>query len=268
MVSRNKNIFTIIVIWSILNVLSYGCDSSTDPIDSKQYVYGYAYLDSSITCSGMLVRIIQTNDSTYTDSNGKYKLFIQEPDTYTVVVSIEGYEPSFAIFSISEIQKYRISDLILNRSPCLSLDSIPPGYPLRVNFWSDDSYTIPVDRYIIGSTLYISAVEYYMPPYVTCASVQNDYDQDLIIVSSIGDKEKIPVHRILGSVPSQWRFAYLIESRGSQLPTSYDGIIEVEPSGGQIIAMYQSWWLRRYVCGSIDILPATLIDRGGADKIR
>ena len=224
----------------------------------KPSIFGYAFLDDKENHEGILIRLIQTGDSTYTNVNGRYQFSQIAPDTYTVVATYEEYEPAFAITYFTGIHNYKIQDLQLIRLSCTPKDSLPSGYPLGVRFCKDISFVESATSYFAGDTLFISAWEYYLPPLQKNNEGTYTDTYDVLLISSLGDKEVKHVDRYLGSIPEIWRFGYIIGSSPLMMPKNYNGIMEIEPSGGWVIAMYQSYWLKKYVCKSIDMLTKIL----------
>lgn len=239
----------------ILAISSCADEKCTNPPNERAYIYGYAYLDGAETYSDILVRIIQTGDSTYTDVSGRYQFSLQSPDTYTVVASYPEYSPSFTVIHLIDNQPYQGSDLELYLLGCYPRDSLPDGYPLGVSFTEDISFAWNPDYYFIGDSLFIVGFEYFQPPFSSVIKKINNHDFDLIVISSLGDIEKTPVFRQLGSIPEVWQYGYIVGSALSTIPSPYNGIIEIEPSGGCVIAMYHSYWLKMYVCNSIGMVP-------------
>lgn len=74
-----SNHLLFIVLFTLV-ILFYHCEKGVEP-DNEKCIYGYVYLDSTETVEDILVRIIQTSDSAYTNRYGKYKFSSLEPDT-------------------------------------------------------------------------------------------------------------------------------------------------------------------------------------------
>ena len=109
-----------------------------------------------------------------------------------------------------------------------------------------------------GDSIFVVGFEYFQPPLLNCIDETSNHDFDLILISSLGDKEKMPICQNLGSVTEVWRYGYIIESAESTIPQPYNGVIEIEPTGGRVIAMYHSYWLNRYICKSIDVISGRI----------
>jgi hypothetical protein len=246
---------TIVLCLLFLIFLSCENEKSTNPDNEVPYIYGSVILDGSQTHDSVLVRIIQTCDSTHSSTDGTYEFTSLSPGTYTVTASYPEYSPAFETIHFTGTRSCHVPDLILHALHCYPRDSLPEGYPLGVNFKEDISFTWSPDFYVTGDSIFVVGFEYFMPPFVNYMDESNNHDFDLILTSSMGDREKTPIYRNLGSVPEVWRYAYLIESAESTSPQSYNGVIEIEPTGGWIIAMYHSYWLKRYICKSIEVIP-------------
>ena len=247
----------IIVIFSVS--ICIGCSENDDlssPRRLEPCIFGYAFLDNAETHEGIFIRIIQTGDSTFTNANGRYQFSQLEPDTYTVVATYDEYEPAFAIIYFAGIHNYKIQDLQLSRLSCTPKDSLPYGYPLGVRFCEDISFVESATSYFAGDSLFISAWEYYLPPFQKINETTYTDTYDVLLISSLGDKEVKHVDRYLGSIPEIWRFGYIIDSSPLTKPKNYNGVIEIEPSGGWVIAMYQSYWLKKFICKSIEMNPS------------
>lgn len=100
--------------------------------------------------------------------------------------------------------------------------------------------------------MFVVGFEYYLPPLKYSIRLVADDYFDLVVISSLGDMEKVPIYEVLGSIPEIARVGYIVRSRGAAIPTRSNGVVEIEPSGGWVTAMYHSHWLGRYVCRSIE----------------
>ena len=236
-------------------ILSCSTNDVTKPSEQEFYIYGYVFFDSTETTEGILVRLIQSGDSTYTDASGEFRFYNQQPDTYTVVANDDGYDPSFAVVYYSGNRMCKAPDLELSPMHCTPKDSLPDGYPLGVRFCADISFTVPASLYNIGDSLFIAAWEYYLPPLVNFREGSLADVGDVQVISSLGDKEITHIDRVLGSIPEVWRFGYIIDSAASSMPILNNGVIEVETTGGWIIVKYESYWMKVFVCNSIVVVP-------------
>ena len=240
---------------SCLGILVGSClEDGTVCLDRRgATLSGTVYLDSSRTQKGVLVRLIQTSDSTFTDARGHYSFPLKRRSDLTIVASYDSYEPFFIRMQDCGSCSCEAPDIVLSPVACLPEDSIPAGYPLRVYFCSNVTHR-RVTSYRIGDSLFVVADESSGPPSAHAVSNKvGDYD-DMILYSSLGDREVTPLYEYLGSVPELWKRAYIIGTAGTTAPERGNGILEVEPSGGWIVAMYHSWWFESYVCGSIPIV--------------
>jgi hypothetical protein len=70
----------------------------------------------------------------------------------------------------------------------------------------------------------------------------------------LGDSDVKSYDYIPGGIPEIWQFGYIIDSAPSDIPTMNNGIVEIEPSGGWVVALYLSYWLDIYVCKSHQVL--------------
>ena len=222
---------------------------------SEFILFGYALLDSAMNHDGITIRLIQTTDSTFTDVRGYYEFRSLQPDTYTVVATYDGYEPSFSITNYTGSEDYRVSDLQLNSLPCTPRDSFPNGYPIGVHFCTDISFWYITDHSFISDSLFIGAWEYSLSPFRKIKEYSRVDTYDIMLISSLGDKEVKHVDIYLGSIPEIWNFGYIIDTVASERPLLYNGVIEIESTGGWVIAMYQSYWFKKYICKSLEMRP-------------
>jgi hypothetical protein len=232
----------------------YSCDESlrVAPNPPENIIYGRAVLEGSGDHGGILVRLIQSGDYTYTDTGGRFSFTDQQPGTFTVVTTCEGYVPTFAIAYIEELP-HEVPKLILPKMPhCCAADSIPPGYTMAVNFWTDVSFTVLASSYTVGDSIFISSYELFSKSlHVNAAPAQ--YEPNIVLLSSLGDKEIQPFDRVLGGIPEASRFGYIIDTAPSVTPLPYNGVLEIEKDGGRVTAVYLPYWLRLYICKTIHL---------------
>ena len=130
----NLLILIILLVFSgILNFMTSCSNDVANPEEQESYIYGYAFLDSTEATEGILVRLIQSGDSTYTGTNGEFRFYNQQPDTYTVVATYDGYDPSFSVVYFSGNKKCKVPNIELSPMLCTPKDSLPDGYPLVVS---------------------------------------------------------------------------------------------------------------------------------------
>jgi|GEM_PF-2708691 len=249
----NNKLILAVSFLSILLLLSCEEDKGTEPVEPEDYVYGYAYLDSADSHEGILVRMVQSGDSSYTDATGRFEFPLQQPDTYTVVANCEGYAPDWNKVYIAAYHHCSVPDLNLEPLDCISSDDLPEDYPLGVSFKEDDSFGGAAQFYYIDDTLYVVGFEYFQPPSLEGAAGDHAHDFDLVVISSLGDVEKTPIYMVLGGIPERWRYGYVIGTKASYIPHPYDGVVEVEPTGGWVTGMYNSYWVEGYFCRSIEM---------------
>lgn len=241
----NRFVICCLLFCLFLFLISCFDDKGTEP--KEPYIRGRAYFSNASTHNGILVRIIQTGDSTYTDSYGHYRFDSPASDTCTVVASYESHISNHYVVIDAIDSRRCVPDLVLDEWPCTPRDSIPEDYPIGVRFKDGPGFVFNIYESSIGDSLFISAYEYYQPPNIQMYPVDT---YDLWVISSLGDSEILPVYEYLGSIPEIWSFGYIIDSAGSEIPHEQNDIVEIEPSGGWVLALYLSYWMDIYVCHS------------------
>jgi hypothetical protein len=251
---RNPIFFVFFISTGLLYISSCGESLREAPTPPDHSIYGRAVLEGSGVHDSILVRLIQSGDYTYTDTDGRFSFTEQQPGTLTVVATREGYVPAYTIAHVEELP-HEVPELILPKMPhCTAADSIPPRYIIQVNFWTDASFTGLAGSYTIGDSIFISSYEHFtMSLHGNTPSAR--YDPDIILLTSLGDQEKHPFDLVLGGIPEADRFGYIIDTAPSVTPMPYNGVLEIEYYGGWVIAVYLPYWLPIYICRNINLTP-------------
>jgi hypothetical protein len=240
-----RRIILALFIIGVLGVISCGDDDLTEPCDA--YISGNIYFPDSTVAGNVTVRLIQEDISTTTNQYGRYSLERPDIDTCTIVVSYEGYQFDYVLIDPHQIGCSQI-DFYLEELPnCPPKNQLPPDYPLGVYFYIP--YFMDHKREtVIGDSLWISAYEWFQPPPSIECYTPNDVTHEVLIFSSLGDSEIKDYDELRPGIPEIWSFAYIIDTQASSIPYPNNGIVEVEPSGGNVYAYYRSHWLDVYVC--------------------
>ncbi len=239
-----RKILALIIIGGFV-VISCGEDDLTEPCDA--YISGDVYFPDSTIAANVTVRLIQEEFSTTTNRYGRYSLEKPDIDTCTIVVSYEGYKFDYVLLDPHQIGCSRI-DFYLEELPrCTPKSEFPPDFPLGVYF-KTPAFMNPKYETIIGDSLWIKAYEGSGSPGNVVSNTIYAYSDDVWIISSLGDSEIKEVDEYPGVIPEIWSYGYIIDTQASSIPYPNNGIVEVEPFGGNVYAYYKSYWFEVYVC--------------------
>jgi hypothetical protein len=242
----------IILLFMLLAVALWPSCNEDDPSrPCSAYISGSVYFPDSTTAESATVRVVQNNETTQTNEQGRYSLDLADSDTCTVVAFYEGYEYSYKLIHPHQRDCSSV-DFYLSEYPyCTPRSELE--YPIGVYF-SEPAFMERIYEATLGDSLWIKSYENYIGSYSTERMTFDDISYVVNIYSSLGDWEFKDYDQYTSGVPEILGHGYVIDTKESYVPYPNNGILEVEPLDGSVIVYYWSPWQELYVCNSIELI--------------